>query len=272
MRTLFLFTLLWLLLPVQAVLAGGSLLTEQEAPLLAEDRLPDVLRTEHCIILYYNPDTEGRDDGAKNQFGATPQQLADQLMRGMIALADRVQSSVKFYKVNWKGFSASTMERIRADVGTLQKQPESPSIVTYVLNQPIAHRFSGTARPDMMPWYVHEIMDYFIHAIRTEKGDYLRGGWMFTDTNQVFVSLANMRKESRDMNGRAENVQIINYVSRTYERFACRYERIYRADGRLFASIEDYGKYGKIGYFDYDGMGKMQYRVKYKSEPQEGAK
>ncbi len=248
---------------------ADSSLTEQEAPTLSEDRLSGVIRNEHCIILYYNPTAESRDDGAKTQFGATPQQLADRLMRAMIALSDRIQSPVRFYKVNWKGFKAETMDRIRSDVGILKGEPESPSIVTYVLNGPVAHRFSGTTRPDMMPWFIHEIMDYFIHSIKTAKGDYLRGGWTFTDTNASFISLTDVRKESRDIGGRTESVQIISYVSRTYDGFACRYERIHRADGRLFASIEDYGKYGKFGYFDYDGTGKMQYRVKYNRQEEE---
>jgi hypothetical protein len=114
-----------------------------------------------------------------------------------------------------------------------------------------------------MPWFVHEVMGHFIYAVRTDKGDYLRGGWMFTDTNATFISLTDARKESREFNGRTETVQVINFVSRPYEGFACEYERIYSSDGRLLASIENYGKNGKFGYFDYDRTGKMQYRVKY---------
>ena len=44
--------------------AAVSTLTEKEAPTLAEDRFIDVIRTEHCIILYYDPVVESRDDEA----------------------------------------------------------------------------------------------------------------------------------------------------------------------------------------------------------------
>jgi len=243
--------------------AAGSTLTEKEAPTLSEDRLAGVIRNEHCIILYYDPVAESRDDEAWSRFQATPQQLADRLMKAMMAMADRVQASGKFYKVNSKGFSPDAIARILADTGTVQKRPESPSIVTYVLNRPIAYRFRGTARPDMLPWFVHEVMGYFIYAVKTDKGDFLRGGWTFTDTNASFISLAGAGKESREFNGRTETVQVYKFVSRPYEGFACEYERIYSSDGRLLASIENYGKNGKFGYFDYDRSGTMQYRVKY---------
>ncbi len=256
-----------------AVLAASSAhgvessLTEEEAPLLSEDRLAGVINKEHCIILYYNSALDLKDEAAKSEFGATRQELADQLMRSMIALADRVQAPIRFYRVNWKDFRPKTMERIRSDAGTLQQQPESPAIVTYVLNGPIAHRFSGTARPDMLPWFVHEVMDYFIHAIKTPKGEYLRGGWTYTDTNASFTILTDVQKETREFNGMAETVQVVSHVSRRYEGFACAYEHIYTSDGRLLGSIEDYGKYGKFGYFDFDRAGKLQYRVRYSASP-----
>jgi hypothetical protein len=183
--------------------AAESTLTEKEAPTLSEDRFTGVIRNEHCIILYYDSAVERRDDEAWNQFKATPQQLADRLVKAMIAMADRVQASGRFYKVNCKGFSSDSIARILSDTATVQKRPESPSIVTYVLNRPIAYRFRGTARPDMMPWFVHEVTGYFIYAVRTDKGDYLRGGWTFTDTNASF-SLTDARKESREFNGRTE--------------------------------------------------------------------
>ena len=246
--------------------AADSTLTEKEAPTLSEDRFAGVIRNEHCIILYYDSAVESRDDEAWNQFKATPQQLADRLMKAMIAMADRVQASGRFYKVNCKGFSSDSIARILSDTATIQKRPESPSIVTYVLNRPIAYRFRGTARPDMMPWFVHEIMGYFIYAVKTDKGDYLRGGWTFTDTSASFISLTDARKESREFNGRTEPVQVFNFASRPYEGFACEYERIYSSDGRLLASIENYGKNGKFGYFDYDRTGKMQYRVRYNTK------
>jgi hypothetical protein len=163
--------LLALLAPLPAG-AAGSTLTEKEAPTLSEDRLAGVIRNEHCIILYYDPVAESRDDEAWSRFQATPLQLADRLMKAMMAMADRVQASGKFYKVNCKGFSPDAIARILADTGTVQKRPESPSIVTYVLNRPIAYRFRGTARPDMLPWFVHEVMGYFIYAVKTDKGTF----------------------------------------------------------------------------------------------------
>ena len=165
--------------------------------------------------------------------------------------------------MNCKGFSPESIARILSDTATDRKRPESPSIVTYVLNRPIAYRFRGIARPDMLPWLVHEVMGHFLYAARTDKGDYLPGGWTFTDTNATFISLIDARKEDREFNGRTETVRVVTFASRTYEGFACEYERIYASDGRLLASIENYGQNGKFGYFDYDRTGKMQYRVKY---------
>lgn len=246
--------------------AAESILTEKEAPTLSENRFTGVIRNEHCIILYYGSAVENKDDEAWSQFKETPQQLADRLMKAMSAMADRIQSSCRFYKVNCKGFSSDSIARILSDTATVQKRPETPSIVTYGMNRPIAYRFRGTARPDMMPWFVHEIMGYFIYAVKTDKGDYLRGGWMFTDTSASFISLTAAGKENREFNGRTETVQVFNFVSRPYEGLACAYERIYSSDGRLLASIENYGKNGKFGYFDYDRTGKMQYRVKYQTK------
>ncbi len=243
--------------------AAESVLTEQEAPTLSEGRFPGVLRNEHCIILYYDSADKSVDAEAWDLFRETPQQLADRLMKGMIAMADRVQTSGKFYKVNYKGFSADSLAKVLSDTAAAGKRPEGPSIVTYVLNRPIAYRFRGTARPDMVPWLVHEIMGYFIYAVKTEKGEYLRGGWTFTDTNASFISLTGSRKETREFNGRTEPVQVFTFASRPYDGFVCEYERIYSSDNRLLASIENYGKNGKFGYFDFDGAGKMQYRVKY---------
>jgi hypothetical protein len=109
-------------------------------------------------------------------------------------------------------------------------------------------------------------MGHFIYAARTEKGDYLPGGWTFIDTNANFISLIDSRKEDREFNNRTETVRVVKFASRPYDGFACVYERIYSSDGRLLASIENYGKYGKFGYFDYDRTGKMQYRVKFLPE------
>lgn len=243
--------------------AAESTLTEKEAPTLSEGRFPDVLRNEHCIILYYDSADKSVDAEAWDLFRETPQQLADRLMKALLAMADRAQTSGRFYKVNYKGFSADSLVKVLSDTAAVGKRPESPSIVTYVLNRPIAYRFRGTARPDMLPWLVHELMGYFIYAVKTEKGEYLRGGWTFTDTNASFISLTDTRKESREFNGRTGTVQVFTFASRPYDGFACEYERIYSSDGRLLASIENYGKNGKFGYFDYDGAGKMQYRVKY---------
>ncbi len=252
------------LLTFLAPLAGAaeSTLTEKEAPVLSESRFSGVLRNEHCIILYYDSADKSVDAEAWDQFRETPLQMADRLMRAMIAMADRVQTSGRFYKVNYKGFSADSLAKILSDTAA-GKRSESPSIVTYVLNRPIAYRFRGAARPDMIPWLVHEIMGYFIYAVKTEKGEYLRGGWTFTDTGASFISLTGSRKESREFNGRTEPVKVFTFASRPYDGFACEYERIYSSDNRLLASIENYGKNGKFGYFDYDGAGKMQYRVKY---------
>lgn len=265
-RRMLLRALMLILAAVLAATPAGaavSTLTEKEAPALSEDRFAGVIKNEHCFVLYYDAAVESTDDEAGKQFGATPQQLADRLMKSMIAMTDRIQSSGRFYKVNFRGFSSDSLAGILSDTATDQKRPESPSIVAYVLNRPIAYRFRGTARPDMLPWLVHEIIGHFIHAAKTSKGEYLYDGWTFTDTNANFISLVDSRKESMEFNGRTETVQVVTFASRPYDGFACVYERISSSDGRLLASIENYGKNGKFGYFDYDRTGKMQYRVKY---------
>jgi hypothetical protein len=131
------------------------------------------------------------------------------------------------------------------------------------VNGEVISRIRGPLRPDALPWLVHSILEYYIHSIRTDKGEYLRSGWLLTDTNLPFINVVNERKGKIELNGRTEQVQIINYVSKTYEGSSYTYERIYAHDGRLIGSIESYGPYGRFGYFDYDGTGKFQYRVRY---------
>ena len=239
---------------------------ETEVTLLPEEDLDDTIKHGICIILFTNTDKQNRTDwNMKSIFGSTTLQFADQVLKETIAFRERISSSVKIYKVNSRQWQAGPDSKVHASAGLSPQDIKDPLFVTYDVYGTVASRIGGPLRPDALPWLVHSIMDYYTHSIKTEKGDFLRQGWLITDTKLPFINLVNVRKGSFKVNGRIEEVQIINYVSTLHEGAAYRFERVFALDGRLIGSIESYGDSGTFGYFDYDGTGKFQYRVRYLS-------
>lgn len=237
-----------------------------EVPLIQEKDVDQTVKFGLCILLFFNTDIHDRNDqDMKNLYGTTLLQFTDQLMSEVMAFKERIASSVKVFKVNRKLWPGDSGSRTRFAAGPIPLDPENPVFVTYDVNGAIATRINGPLRPDALTWLVHGILDYYIHSIRTDKGEFLRVGWLITDTKLSFINLVNERKGSIEFNGKTEHVQIINYASTPYEGASYTYERIYTKDGRLLGSIESYGPYGKFGYFDYDRTGKFQYRVRYPS-------
>ncbi|MHB8846042.1 MAG: hypothetical protein ACYC7L_14985 [Nitrospirota bacterium] len=243
--------------PVRAE-AADSLLSEKEAVSLTESSFAETIRKGNCIVMYYRS-----DDVMKQSEGMTPLQWGDFWMRGMIEFRGRLGSEIQFYKVNWRSFSPGSMSRIRSDLATSANYPDNPTFAVYTRYNSRPSRVRGLGRPDMYPWVIHDLMDDFMPVAKKEKGDYLFTGWLITDTQSERINVVNERKEEITFNGKPESVQVLTYVSRPRGAFACTYERIYTKDGRLIASIEDYGPYGKYGYFDYDRTGRFQYRVRY---------
>ena len=238
--------------------AAASLLSEKEAASLTEDNFAETIKKGNCIVMYYRS-----DDAVKQSEGMTPLQWGDFWMRGMIEFRGRLGSEVKFYKVNWRGFSPGSMSRIRSELTTTAQNPDNPMFAVYTRFNSKPSRVRGLGRPDMYPWVIHDIMDDFMPIAKKEKGDYLFTGWLITDTQSERINVVNERKEEITFNGRTESVQVLNYRSQPRGGFACSYERIYAKDGKLIGSIEDYGPYGRYGYFDYDRSGRFQYRVRY---------
>jgi hypothetical protein len=237
-----------------------------EVSLLQEEDLDETIKRGLCIVLYVNTDQHDRNDwNMKSVFGTTTLQFVDQMLRETMAFKERISSSVKIYKANWKQWLANPDSKVHAAAGLSPQDAKGALFATYDVNGTVASRISGPLRPDAMTWLVHSIMEYYTHSIRTDKGDFLRQGWLITDTRLPFINLVNVRKGSITVNDRTEAVQINNYVSTLHEGSSYRYERIYATDGRLLGSIESYGPYGTFGYFDYDGTGKFQYRMRYLS-------
>jgi len=234
---------------------------EAEFALVHEKDFDETVKFGRCIVLFDNMDSQSKNH--RSLSGSTPPQFVGQLMREVVSFRDRIAASIQMYKVQWKDRSTVPVSRARSDADYSTQDPRNPVFVTYDVNGAVVSRIKGTLRPAALPMLVHGIMDYYIHSIRTDKGDFLRSGWLITDTNASFVNLVNERKEDREFNGKTEQVQVISYVAGPYEGTNYNYERIYAKDGRLLGSIESYGPYGKFGYFDYDRTGKFQYRVRY---------
>ncbi len=247
-------------------LALDSSLTEREAKTLIEGNLPDALRVGNCIIMYYNSESPSTPAEQDNPYGSSPIELGDRLMRSLIAMRDETGASLSFYKVNWKNFSETAITKIRSDVSSVMKRPESPSFAAYAQAGAILFTVRGMPRPDVHAFFIGELMTEFIPSMRTDKGEYLRTGWPVMNTNKQYISLADMRQAEVDLSGMTEKVRIVTSRSREYDKNSCEFEELYLTNGKRVGSIENYGKYGKIGYFDYDGTGKLQYRVKYKRE------
>lgn len=244
--------------------AAESTLTEQEAPSLQQSSFTEIIKQGNCIVMYYNSAAAPTAAERDNPYGMTPLELGDRFMRRLIALRDAAAAQVKFYKVDWKNFAEASIVKIRSDVVSVMKRPENPSFALYTRSGDIPHQVRGLPRPDVQAWFISEFMNEFIPAIRSGEDEYLRIGWAFTDTNTKYISLTGMRQESMDLNGRTEKVRIVSSRSREYDGASCEYEQLYLPNGKLVGSIENYGKYGRVGYFDYDGTGKMQYRVRYR--------
>ena len=247
--------------------AADSTVPEQEVPTLREYNFLDIVKHEKCVVMFYNPESSDNVAVTKKRYEVTPLQLGDKLMRGLMAMREKTGSSVKLYRVNWKDFTASSIERIRFDLESVYKQPESPSFAAFTRDGKMIFKARGISRPDVLAWLVNEMMDDYMPSIPSDKGEYLRAGWMTTDTTGKFVNLVNLRNEERSFNGKLERVRINSFKSDDFGDYSCTYEQIYLTNGRLIGSIESCGPYGTVGYYDYDGTGKMQYRVKYHGNP-----
>jgi hypothetical protein len=236
-----------------------SSLSEKEASLLTESQFADAVKKGNCIVMYYTSD-ERSAGGAGSM---TPVQQGDQWMRAMIAFRDRLGAAIRFYRVNWKGFSQESIVRIKSDLATTAAYPASPTFAVYTKYDAKPARVRAAGRPDMYAWFIHDVMDDFMPISKRDKGEFLFTGWLVTDVQSEHINVVNERKEEIVFGGKPENVQIVSFVSLSRDGFGCTYEKIYTRDGRLLGSIEDYGPYGTFGYFDYDRTGKFQYRVTY---------
>lgn len=240
------------------IYGAESTLTEKEAPLLMESQFADAVKKGNSIVMYYTS-----DDTAKGPWGMTPVQQGDYWMRGMLAFRERLGSAIKFYRVNWKGFSPESISRIKSDLTATANYPDSPAFAVYTKYNTRPSRVRTPGRPDMFAWFIHDAMDDFMPIAKKNKAEYLYTGWLVTDMQSDWIHVVNERKEEIDFNGKSENVHIISFLSKPHEGFSCAYERIHARDGSLIGSIESYGPHGKFGYFDYDRTGKFQYRVTY---------
>lgn len=257
------FTVLTLLAPAVSGRCGESLLSEKDVPSLQERDFADVAKRDDCVIMYYNSDSRQDDDAAKKTYGKTAQLLGDDWMAGLLAFQRQEGLSLKLYKVDWKGFSAESIDKVRIDTGSLYRKPESPSYVAYIDGGAKKFAVRGPARPDMSAWFVNEMLAHAIAVIKMDKGEFMRGrGWLITDTKAKYVNLTGMRKERIEVNGVSENVQIISYESSPYNGISCNYEGVFSGQGKLIGMNETCGKNPKTGYFDFDRTGKMQYRVR----------
>jgi len=234
------------------VLFQGADLLEQKVELPRKSEPKDKRRRESMP----------KSGPTQNAGVAVPQPFVNELVKHLLLFKERISSSVKLARVDGKGYTAETLTRIRNEAALLPAE-QGPVFVTYDFNGAVVSRIKGPFRPDAMPWLVHEIMGFYIHSIGTEKGDYLRTGWLMTDTSSSFINLVGEKKEDRELGGKVERVQIIDYVSTPREGAACRFQRTFGADGKLLGSLESYGDQGTFGYFDHDRSGKLQYRVKH---------
>lgn len=279
-----------LLIAIPFVLQGphdGTIhATEKDIPLLSEQEFLSAAGSGRCIILFQGADliepkygrhrtiepkgkrlrgSEPKSERPRDNAVMVPQPFVNELAKQLFLFKERIASSVKFARVDGKGYSADTLTRIRNDAALLPKEP-GPVFVTYDFNGAAVSRVKGPFRPDALPWLVHEIMGYYVHLIKTEQGEYLRAGWLTTDTNSSFINLVGEKKEDRERSGKVERIQIIDYVSTPREGTTYRFQRIFGADGKLLGSLESYGDLGTFGYFDHNRTGKLQYRVKYPAQ------
>lgn len=262
-RFLFIVIVSALTAPAAQGLCGESLLTGKEVPSLEEHDFGDAVKRDDCIVMYYNSDFRQDDEAAKKTYGLTAQRLGDDWMRGLLAFQRQEGLSLKLYKVDWKGFSADSIDTIRSDTGSLYRRPESPSYVAYIDGGTRKFAIRGPARPDMQAWFVNEMLSHSIAVVKTDKGEFMRGrGWLITDTNAKYINLTGMRRERMELNGVSENVQIITYESSPYNGISCSYEGMFAGQGKLIGMNETCGQNPKTGYFDFDRTGKMQYRVR----------
>ena len=283
-------------LALQGLHDGTIYAAETDIPLLSEQEFLSAAGSGRCIILFQGaglleqqngglrdteqkgnrprkkdpkgkrpPDNVPKDEGPRENTVIVPQPFVDELVKQLLLFKERIASSVKLARVDGKGYSAETLTRVRNDAALLTKE-RGPVFATYDFDGAVASRVKGPFRPDALSWLVHEIMGYYIHSIKTEKGEYLRAGWLMTDTNTSFINLVGEKKEDREQGGKVERVQVIDYVSTSREGATYRFQRMFGADGKLLGSLESYGDLGTFGYFDHDRTGKLQYRVKYPAQ------
>ncbi|MEK6744838.1 MAG: hypothetical protein AABZ15_14575 [Nitrospirota bacterium] len=265
---------------------GTIYAAEKDLPLLSEQEFLSAAGSGRCIILFQGADLFEQKDGGRRdseQKGKrprrsdpkdqrprdnavqVPQPFVNELVKQLLLFKERIASSVRLARVDGKGYSADTLARVRNDAALLPNEP-GPVFATYDFNGAVVSRVKGPFRPDALPWLVHEIMGYYIHSIKTEKGEYLRMGWSSTDTNSSFINLVGEKKEDREQGGKVERVQVIDYVSTPREGATYRFQRMFGADGKLLGSLESYGDLGTFGYFDHDRTGRLQYRVAYPAQ------
>lgn len=279
-----------LLIAIPFVLLGphdGTIhAAEKDIPLLSEQEFLSAAGSGRCIILFQGADliepkdgrqrtiepkgkrprgSEPKSERKRDNAFTVPQPFVNELVKQLLLFKERIVSSVKLARVDGKGYSADTLARVRNDAALPPKE-QGPVFATYDFNGAVVSRVKGPFRPDALPWLVHEIMGYYIHSIKTGKGEYLRMGWLMTDTNSSFINLVGEKKEDREEGGRVERVQVIDYVSTPAEGAAYRFQRMFGADGKLLGSRESYGDLGTFGYFDHDRTGKLQYRITYPAQ------
>ncbi len=247
--------------------AEESSLSEQDVPSLADAAIARTIRKADCIVMYYTSERSDNDAEARKVYGSSGQRLADDWMRALLAFQRQEALNVTLYKVNWRGMSRDTIDRIRIDSGSLYPVPESPVFVSYIDGGTGRFSIPGPARPDRLTWFVNEMLSHTIATVRTAKGELMRGpGWLFPDTRAKYIGLVGMRKGALPVGGNDQELQIVDYESLFFAGERCSYESFYSRAGTLVGIIESCGKTPRTGYFDLDRTGRMQYRVLFRSD------
>jgi hypothetical protein len=259
--------LLFLLACPLAAPAEESSLSEQDVPSLAQADIPGAIKRSDCVIMYYTSDRSENDADARKVYGQSGQRLADEWMRALLAFQRQEALNVKLYKVNWKGMSPDTINRIRFDAGSLYPAPESPTFISYIDGGAGKFAIPGPARPDRLSWFVNEMLSHTIATVRTPRGEFMRGpGWSYTDTKARYIGLIGMRKGPLPVPGGEQEVQVLSYESSLFNGSQCSYESFYSRTGALIGIVEACAKDAGTGYFDLDRSGRLQYRVRFRQD------
>jgi len=253
------FSLVAVIPPAGAEVAPAS----KTIPALTESSFARMIKQSDTIVLYANETLTAENDAElQKMYGMNTLQLAEYLVKSIAEFVKRTGAAVDLYRVDWAQFSPASVGVITSEIAEFTPQPY-PVMFTAARKGEKPVKVKGPVRPDAETWFVHKMTEDFIPAQRKPNGDYLEPGWNITDTKKPYIHMVNERKGSWEINGKNEPVRIISYRSSSFEGDSLSFERIFLANGKLLGSIEAYGRYGKVGYFDYDDAGKMQYRVKY---------